>query len=239
MNLVARFESFVESLMERTFTRATRSHLQPVEIGKRLVRAMEAEQSVGMEGVLVPNAYDVFLHPDDLAHFEPMRRSLTQNLESNLGRVARQRRFHLTSRPIVRLHATGDVTAGNVRVEARWEDVEITPDQEQLQHTSVLPQVDGMSGGRSPAPSLVLADQTYAVLRSPTRLGRLPDNDIVLTDKRVSRHHAEVMERGGRWVLRDAGSTNGTAVNGEIVKEAVLRPGDVISLGGLEGTWQQ
>jgi pSer/pThr/pTyr-binding forkhead associated (FHA) protein len=39
--------------------------------------------------------------------------------------------------------------------------------------------------------------------------------------------------------LRDAGSTNGTAVNGKIVREAPLRPGDAISLGGLEVTWEQ
>ncbi|HEX8917505.1 MAG TPA: FHA domain-containing protein, partial [Chloroflexota bacterium] len=65
------------------------------------------------------------------------------------------------------------------------------------------------------------------------------DNDIVLDDKRVSRHHAEIQEKGGRWLLRDMGSTNGTAVNGKIVKEAALKPGDQVSLGGLECTWEQ
>ena len=87
--------------MERTFTRAAGSHLQPVEIGKRLVRVMEAEQSVGMEGVLVPNAYDVFLSQSDFEHFEGARGSMARNLESHLGRIARQRRFHMIDRPLV------------------------------------------------------------------------------------------------------------------------------------------
>jgi pSer/pThr/pTyr-binding forkhead associated (FHA) protein len=65
-------------------------------------------------------------------------------------------------------------------------------------------------------------------------LGRLPDNDIVLEDKRVSRHHAEVVQQAGRWILRDTGSTNGTALNGKIVKEAALKPGDTISLGAID-----
>jgi pSer/pThr/pTyr-binding forkhead associated (FHA) protein len=80
---------------------------------------------------------------------------------------------------------------------------------------------------------------SFAVLRSPTRIGRLPDNDIVLNDKRVSRHHAELILRTGRWTLRDTGSTNGTAINGKMVKEAALKSGDKLSLGGLEVVWEQ
>jgi hypothetical protein len=199
---------------------------------------MDSQQSVGVEGVLVPNVYDVFLSSYDYAHFEPMRRSLAQNLESHLGRVARQRRYYLVSRPVVRFHRNDTLPAGDIRIESHLQDIE-PGDSEELQHTAILPRVeDGLPVARA-APGLVLPDQTYAVLRSPTRVGRLPDNDIVLNDKRVSRHHAEVIKQGERWLLRDTGSTNGTAVNGKVVREAVLKPGDTISLGGLEATWEQ
>jgi pSer/pThr/pTyr-binding forkhead associated (FHA) protein len=40
-------------------------------------------------------------------------------------------------------------------------------------------------------------------------------------------------------MVRDTGSTNGIAVNGKIVREAMLKPGDTISLGGLEVNWEQ
>jgi hypothetical protein len=241
VHLIARFESFIERLMERIFTRATHSRLQPVEIGKRVVRAMETQQSVGVEGVLVPNVYDVYLNPQDYDNFAPAKRSITQNLEAHVGRVARQRRFRMVSRPVVRLQVADDVEVGMVRVDPHLQDVD--PSSKDLQHTSVLPQVreDGSEGRGEPSgcPNLVLANRPYAVLRSPTRVGRLPDNDIVLEDKRVSRRHAEVTQQGSRWVLRDTGSTNGTAVNGKLVKEAVLKPGDAISIGGLEGVWEQ
>jgi Protein of unknown function (DUF3662)/FHA domain len=243
VNLVTRFERFVERLMEGTFTRATGSQLQPVEIGKRLVRTMESQQSVGVEGVLVPNVYDVYLSPQDYAQFKDAQASMGRNLEGHLGRTARQRGFHLMSRPKVTIHPDREVQAGDMLVEAHHEDVE-RPDVAEYQHTQTLPQIHAdLAPAPAPAPPLppeIMFDgQTYAVLRSPTRLGRLPDNDIVLSDKRVSRHHAEVVQRDGRWVVRDAGSTNGTAVNGKILKESVLKGGDIISLGGLEVTWRQ
>jgi hypothetical protein len=242
VNLVTRFERFVERLMEGTFTRAAGSQLQPVEIGKRLVRTMESQQSVGVEGILVPNVYDVYLSPVDYEQFKDAQASMARNLEGHLGRTARQRGLHMMSRPKVTIHPDRDVQAGDMLVEAHHEDVE-RPDVVDPQHTATLPQihVDPTPAPAPPPipPEILFNGQTYAVLRSPTRLGRLPDNDVVLNDKRVSRHHAEVVQRDGRWLVRDAGSTNGTAVNGKILKEAVLRGGDVISLGGLEVTWRQ
>jgi|SRR5579884_215356 len=237
MNPVARFESFIEGLMEHVFTRAAGSRLQPVEIGKRLVRAMESDQAVGVDGVLVPNVYDVYLSDEDYSSFESVLRSLSQNMEVHLAKVARQQQFRMVSRPQVSIYRDARLPAGEIRVESRRQDMveEAAP-----QHTAVLPTVGGTSAPAAHRnPTLLLNGQTYAVLRSPTRLGRFPDNDIVLDDRRVSRHHAELIERGSGWLLRDVGSTNGIAINGKIVKEGPLAPGDRISLGGLEATWEQ
>jgi hypothetical protein len=238
VNVIARFESFIERLMERSFTRATGSQLQPVEIEKRLVRAMESVQSVGMEGVLVPNVYDVNLSQADYEQFREGRSAIARNLEANLARAARQRRFHMVGRPLVRLQADRSLLAGAISIYPHLEDVEAPP-QHDIQHTALLPAVDGPINNRPSTPNLVHDGKSYAILRSPTRVGRLPDNDIVLMDRRVSRHHAEVVQKRGRWMVRDTGSTNGIAVNGAIVKEAVLKPGDTISLGGLEVNWEQ
>lgn len=227
----------VERLMERVFTRATHSHLQPVEIGKRLVRCMDSEQSVGMDGVLVPNVYDVYLSAADYAQFEPARRSLAQNMETHLSRVARQKHYHLMSRPMVRLQVDKTLSRGDIRVVPHLQDVE-EPEEPAPQHTSILPTLTESAVHRE-RPTLTLDGQSHAVLRSPTTLGRLPDNDVVINDRRVSRHHAEIVQSGTRWLVRDMGSTNGTAVNGKVIKEAVLKPGDLISLGGVEATWGQ
>jgi pSer/pThr/pTyr-binding forkhead associated (FHA) protein len=65
-----------------------------------------------------------------------------------------------------------------------------------------------------------------------TLIGREIDNDIVLNDERISRHHAEIRLDRNRVVLMDFGSTNGTLLNQRDVKGAIiLNPGDILELG--------
>jgi hypothetical protein len=60
-------------------------------------------------------------------------------------------------------------------------------------------------------------------------VGRAPESDIVLEDASVSRRHAELLWRGGTWVIHDIGSRNGTVLNGRPVSRAQLRPGDFVT----------
>ncbi len=70
------------------------------------------------------------------------------------------------------------------------------------------------------------------VVRAPTvSLGTAAHNVVVLTDDTVSGHHCEIVVRGGRVVLRDLGSTNGTRLAGVEITEAFLAPGMEIALG--------
>jgi pSer/pThr/pTyr-binding forkhead associated (FHA) protein len=62
-------------------------------------------------------------------------------------------------------------------------------------------------------------------------IGRADDQHIRLPDQGASRSHAMVVRRGAGWQIRDNHSINGTLVNGERQAEAVLRPGDIVSIG--------
>jgi len=62
-------------------------------------------------------------------------------------------------------------------------------------------------------------------------VGRTADVDVRLESTMVSRHHAELArDPDGRWWVRDLGSRNGTAVNGQPATHAPLRPGDRIQI---------
>lgn len=73
--------------------------------------------------------------------------------------------------------------------------------------------------------------QEAVARRGTLRVGNAPDNDLVLTDDAVSRHHLEIRLRPNEVRIADRRSTNGTEVNGVRVVEAVLKPGQVITLG--------
>ena len=68
-------------------------------------------------------------------------------------------------------------------------------------------------------------------LTTPVTIGREEDNTIQLNDERVSRFHAKIQEDGGRYILTDLDSTNGTRVNGHPVQLRIMQVGDLVALG--------
>ncbi len=65
-------------------------------------------------------------------------------------------------------------------------------------------------------------------------IGKAPDNDLVLTDDTVSRHHCELVKAPDGIHVRDLGSTNGTKVDGTRIREAMIQPGAVLKIGEVE-----
>jgi len=63
-------------------------------------------------------------------------------------------------------------------------------------------------------------------------IGRDASNSITINDAEISRKHSRLSFQGGKYVIEDLGSTNGTFVNGQrLAGPVVLKPGDVVSLG--------
>ena len=86
-----------------------------------------------------------------------------------------------------------------------------------------------------PAGSTGIRPGTALPLEPTTALGRKLTNGVVLDDSTVSGEHAVLYLRDGQWYVRDAGSTNGTLVNGQdVVAPAAMQVGDVLTLGGVQ-----
>jgi adenylate cyclase len=69
---------------------------------------------------------------------------------------------------------------------------------------------------------------SMALTKTPLVLGRRESCDICLRFPNVSGRHCELFHQDGIWYIKDLGSTNGTKVNGQVVQQKMLRPGDEI-----------
>lgn len=251
MSAFSKFEQFVEGLIERPFARLLGGQLQPVEIAKRLARAMDAEQTLGVDKTFVPNEYHVLLHQKDFEHFASMRLSLERELSDYLLGAARERRFTLLTRPAVYLETSDQVSPGQVQVAARFSEHAPPPppptpvETHPAQHTQKLDPREVIRAAREQGPkatfvvlSGAMAGARIALEKSTLTVGRALDNDVVIEDPRVSRYHAEVKLKAGHFCIRDLHSSNGTIVNGHYVEESVLHDGDSLILGDTTVVFQ-
>jgi hypothetical protein len=195
---------------------------------------MEDGKTVALRRTYVPNVYRITIGPQDYERLAPLEAKLVEELEIFLGEVARQREWALPDSPRVSFATDEGLSAGEFRVAAEAVALE-RPAREPVRERTSGATPRPPRSQKSGEPALVLLDGDQAVRTVPigrrVRLGRQADNDLVVTDPGVSRHHAEVTSERGTCTLRDLGSTNGTLVNGTRVSEHALRDGDRIQLG--------
>jgi hypothetical protein len=205
-----RFERRLERLVEGAFTKAFRSGLQPVEIGRRMVREMDAGRTIGVRGPVAPNHFTVVLSDDDMERFASFDETLARELAEAVREHARDEGYHFLGPVTVELTPDAGRRRGDLQVVARI--------------------VEGEGGFTG---SLVLPDgKRIALTEAPARIGRMPECEIALSDPQVSRHHAEVRPGHQGFRVVDLGSTNGTIVNGAVIRgEHELRDGDEIKIG--------
>ena len=73
--------------------------------------------------------------------------------------------------------------------------------------------------------------QTAALYKATTSIGRDKDNDLSLSDRTISRHHAQITSTKEGYILTDLGSYNGTSVNGNPIQSLILKHNDRIKIG--------
>lgn len=240
--LLGQFESWLERAVEGGSRALFRQRLQPIELAKAASRAMQSERLVGPDGVEVPNAFTIALHPDDLAELAPYQSSLEARIARYLSGFADERGLIPVGAVTVALVPEPGLRRRALRVDARMADPEIGPSTRPvapLGSTELLPKVRREPDAQVPAPTstlvLVLEDgRRLSVPNGSVRIGRALDNDLVIADSRVSRYHAQIVRDTYGPLVRDLGSTNGTAVGGRIVGEDRLTDGDRLTLGGYQ-----
>jgi hypothetical protein len=248
MGILSRVEAFLERFLEAPAGRLGAS-IQPVSLAKRIERAMDTNKTYGDVGVIVPNQYDLHLHPTDFAAFESYRGSLEDDLAHGVIARARHEHYTLVARPRVTILADEATRRGEIRVAANVVDER----GGRVQEPSPMPASSDTMVYARPGAESAPESARRAYLLVSTRgsravqfdlggpligIGRASDNDVIVDDPMVSRHHCQLKLQHGAYGFADLGSRNGSFVNGHQVDEIALGPGDRIRIGSTEIEFQ-
>jgi FhaA, N-terminal domain/FHA domain len=252
MSMLRNLEAKLGGLVEGAFGRAFRTSVQPVELAHKLAKEMEDNQMASVSRVYVPNHYRIFLSAQDREQFASYEPALRKELSDYLLEHARQEQFALSTRPQVEFHTDERLDLGEFGIQAQ---LLAPPEEEQpageeahapssgdFGHTMVYSpsrdarKVEPVDDRRQAL--LVGGGRRNVLSGSRVVIGRSREADIVLQDPNVSRRHAELRREDGGWQIVDLGSTNGIKVNGRRVDNQPLRPGDQITIGVTDLTFE-
>ena len=248
-------ERTLERMVTGVFSRGSRAHIRPIELGRRLVREMDDQRSVDVQGRrVVPNDFVVQLSKQDFDNFSKISTVLQTELVEAAREYARAEGYHFMGPVRVELAADDERKPGRFDVLATLRQSDGAPaSTPKAAATEAAPPGDTTPGDgeAAPEPTSTLAGlaapspagtvQANLVLPSGHKVplgedtvtvGRLSACTIPIQDPNVSRRHAEVRPIRDHYVVVDLGSTNGTTVNGSRIHgETRLSDGDIISFG--------
>lgn len=253
MGVAKKVEQRLEGLVEGFFGRVFRSGLQPVEVGRRIVREMGENKTVSVNRIYVPNEFHVAMGPEDYERFSQMESGLQKEFSELVIQSAKENRWNLMGMPEISFEENDDMRKGQFKVEAS-----LMSGPERGGHVStrepsagdpdatraVSFDTAGRLGLKRSGAELIVLDargepsERISITREPVVIGRMSTSDVVLADSNVSRRHAELRRDSEGWVLVDLGSTNGTLVNGKLAREHRLSDGDRLSFGTSELLFQ-
>jgi len=181
-NAVSRFEDAMQRVIEGTFGKLFRTRLQPVELARKLERAMDENLIVSAGRRVAPNVYTLYISESDYQRFEQYMRTLINQMQQGLIDVAKRRNYSLTTRPFVTLKQDNRMATGEARAEAKLLDASqlnaLIAAQAPVPNTQQTTSPN-LGGGASPD-STVALPPPVATLNEPAEAPNIPTAALIL-----------------------------------------------------------
>jgi pSer/pThr/pTyr-binding forkhead associated (FHA) protein len=225
-----KIEDWLEYWIEGSISRFLNSQLSSANLASNLTRAMERELQIDNNGIKhAPDQYILYLNPKIMEALKDNLPEVSQSFKKGLEEIAKQQDYILGDSLIIDFEADPRLKQWEIRSEASYQSEQLDETQrfelEALKNEPQLPQGAFL---------IVDGDRHYALTQPVINIGRRDENQLVIDNPRISRTHAQLRVRDGRYILLDVGSKAGTLVNSQRIKQHILRPGDVITIGGVE-----
>lgn len=203
------FERRLERLVEGAFSRAFRSGLRPIELGRKVGRLLDDERTVDVRGhTVVPNRLTFSLAADDHERFAQIEEALRREIAEVANEHAQERGYGFMGPVEIQFEVDESLRSGRFDLVGELSEAPV--------------------GGNA---TLVTEEGSHVALLTPFILGRHDDCDLTLTGSNVSRRHAEIRADVDGLFIADLASTNGTLVNGLAVTSQRLGHGDIVTVG--------
>ena len=217
MKIAREIEVRLERLVEGLSAALFRGRMHPVDLANRLIRHVDLNVEEGTAGPEIANHYIVRVHPSEVD-------------------------------PEMDLDLLGSELAAAVRsaaADSGWRvggpiEVIVAPDRK-VSGGGIACTSHTTPGPLPPWAQLIEPRSSFHDINDNwVILGRAEDVDVQIPHPRVSRYHATIYRRGGRTLIIDMGSANGTAVNGKAVGQTAVEvtPGDSVSVGPATFTFR-
>lgn len=225
---IQRLEAHLEQWVEATFAAAFGPRVDVFDLALYIARAMEAgvRREEGEPRPVAPDQYRVTLQRAAYDRLFERQTELVERLSAYITTLAAQNEYKLTRQPKVMLQTDPGYKHHHPAVSTSHTDDpgSSTVGLDAVAFAAVRP-------ANAQAHLMLTGGASYTLASPLTHIGRMEDNDLVVDDPHVSRYHLQIRQRGGEYLLFDAGSSRGTRVNGALVREHRLRTGDVIEIG--------
>ncbi len=209
MGILDNFERGLERAVNGAFAKTFRSGLQPVDLTSALRKELDTKAAVvSRDRVLAPNRFVVRMSPNDHARMRAMGAALTDELVSFVQQHATAQHYQFAGGISIELAEDQGISEGMLQVDS-----------------------ENVKGDVAWTPVLDIGGKRYPLTKARTVIGRGSEADITVDDTGISRRHLQVTWDGRRAQVEDLGSTNGSKLDGEPLRKAILEPESVITAG--------
>lgn len=224
-SLEAKLENLLEGTVDRILSPGTSRTLS-----SRLVKLIDEKLNEGSgQASVVPDLITIYVSPE--------RWDTWQEARSTLDDVARQietdwieEGYRFQTHLKISLTPSVDLDVEEIDIKTGFSEVEV---EQGTSPTSLQAVARGTSPEALPSHAcfIINGKEEVNLTEAVISVGRRTTSDLVIKDPLVSRDHLQLRAQGGRYILFDLSSTGGTYINNQLVKSAILKPGDVVRIG--------
>lgn len=224
-----RFEAQLREIFEEKIVNLIPGNRDRRKLFDNLKTALQENLVEGSQGEIhAPDYFTVLVPQEDLSEWKA-HQDVLDEMADFLYRSGLSHGFNFNQQLTINLKSQGSSIKQDFLISANF-----TKKKPKLPDTAVMVS-DELENKNQKIPDqaylIVGGKDNFQLEKSVVNIGRHSDNDLIINEPHISRHHAQLRAINNRYIIFDVGSTGGMLINGKSTSQAALHPGDVIRIG--------